>query len=417
MWLVDLALFFAAVALDRRLSGRLYTPLTIFAAAWLLPLALRHMNLVDYEPLNPATSLAIYGGFGCYLVGHSLMLIAAGKFWRPMADDAVVGSLNLKVLTTVCVLAAAGGLAATIAQVMSVIGKFGLIGFLASPLEVREEFTLSGWGALFLLNAILPTLLVLRYRRAGDRADWLTVILTTVAIISLLLANQKQALVKAGVMAATVATLSEQRIRFRTLVVAVSVMLLFFVGYARVTSPYYQGDHRFYVRDGHIHLPHALAPLGNPYHYLTSGYGNLQVLEDDLEYETEGRQTLRPVRYIWLRLQGTREIETHHGRYYYAPLFGNTHTYLAPFISDGGIPLALLASGLIGFFVAWIYVEIVWRGRAWLAPLYGVFGWCLFISFFNNHWTYFGTWILGALALAMGLLTVSRPRARQCDVS
>ena len=416
MWLADLALFFAAIAVDRRLSGRLYTPLTIFAAAWLLPLALRHLNLVDYEPLHPATSLAVYGGFACYLIGHSLMLIAAGRFWRPMADDAVVQSINQKVLTTAIVVAAAGGLAATAAQVMSVVGKFGLIGFIASPLEVREEFTLSGWGALFLLNAIVPTLLVLRYRRAGDRADGLTIALATVAIVSLLLANQKQALVKAGVMAATVATLSEQRIRLRTLVAAVAVMLMFFVGYARVTSPYYHGDHRFYVRDGHIHLPHVLAPLGNPYHYLTSGYGNLQVLEDDLEFETAGRQSLRPLRYIWLRLQGTREIESHHGRYYYAPLFGNTHTYLAPFISDGGIPLALLASGLIGFLAAWIYVEIVWRGRVWLAPLYGVRGWCLFISFFNNHWTYFGTWILGALALVMGLLTASRNQARRSDV-
>ena len=82
MWLADLALFFAAIAVDRRLSGRLYTPLTIFAAAWLLPLALRHLNLVDYEPLHPATSLAVYGGFACYLIGHSLMLIAAGRFWR-----------------------------------------------------------------------------------------------------------------------------------------------------------------------------------------------------------------------------------------------------------------------------------------------------------------------------------------------
>lgn len=401
-WLWDLALIVIVLAADRRLTGRTYTPLGIFTVCWLGPLALRHLGLVDYEPMRPALALAVYGGFACFCVGYAIAMAAAVPRRRPLRDDDLTAQLHPRALTAVCLVATSLGLAATVVQTLSVIRQFGLIGFLANPLEVREEFSLSGWGALFLFNALVPGLLVLRHRARGGRVDTLAWLLGAAAIVSLVAANQKQALVKAVVIAATMATLWEGRIRFRSVVLAGLAMLLFFVGYARVTSPYYHGDHRFYVRDGHIHLPTVLAPLGNPYHYLASGFANLQVLMDDLEWETSGKQTLRPLRYVWIRTQGSHEIETHHGRYYYAPLFGNTHTYLRPFISDGGVGLALLGSLLLGLLVAWLYLEIVSGGKVWLAPAYGVIGWCLFISFFNSHWSYFATLLLLVLAVVLG---------------
>lgn len=408
-WLLDLALMTLVLVADRRLTGRSYTPLGIFTVCWLGPLALRHLGLVDYEPMRPSIALAVYGGFLCFCIGYAIVVMAVAPRFRPLDERALTARLRPGALTAACVIATAGGLAATVVQTMSVINQFGLIGFLVNPLEVREEFSLSGWGALFLFNALVPGLLVMRHRARGGRIDWLALMLGSAAVVSLVLANQKQALVKAVVMAATVATLWESRMRFRNVALAAATVLFFFVGYARVTSPYYHGDHRFYVRDGHIHLPAALAPLGNPYHYLASGFANLQVLADDLEYNTDGKQTLRPLRYLWIRAQGSHEIESHHGRYYYAPLFGNTHTYLRPYLSDGGVSLALLASALIGMGVAWLYLEIICRGRVWLAPAYGVAGWCLFISFFNNHWTYFASLLLFAMAAAFGILIAARP--------
>lgn len=414
-WIADLMLLLVVLAIDRRLSGRAYTPLAIFAVCWLGPLALFHLKLVDYEPMRPAIALAIYGGFFCFWIGYSIVVMAVVGRHAPLSDEALIRRLRPQALTIACVLAAAVGLAATFVQTRAVIGRYGLIGFLANPIEVREEFSLSGWGALFLLNAIVLGLLVLRHRSRRGRVDWLTSILTATALLSLILANQKQAMVKAVMMAAAVATLWEGHVRFRSVAIAVVAMLVFFVGYARVTSPYYHGDHRFYVRDGHIRLPAILAPLGNPYHYLASGYGNLQVLVDDQEYLTDRKQSLRPLRYLWTRLQGSHEIESHHGRYYYAPLLGNTHTYLRPYVGDGGIPLALLASALLGMFVAWLYLEVVCGGKVWMAPAYGVVGWCLFISFFSNHWTYFGTLILLAVALVFGVLVTARPSLEASD--
>jgi hypothetical protein len=403
-WLWDLALIVIVLALDRRLTGRSYTPLGIFTICWLGPLALRHLGLVDYEPMGPALAIAVYGGFACFCIGYAIVMMAVVPRRRTLGDAELTSHLHPKALTAACLLATAFGLAATVVQMRAVINQFGLIGFLANPLEVREEFSLSGWGALFLFNALVPGLLVLRHRARGGRVDTLAWLLGLAAVVSLVAANQKQALVKAVVIAASVATLWEGHVRLRSMAIAATAMLVFFVGYARLTSPYYSGDHRFYVRDGHIDLPAAMAPLGNPYHYLASGFANLQVLMDDLEWQTGGKQTLRPLRYVWIRAQGSHEIESHHGRYYYAPLFGNTHTYLRPFISDGGVPLALLGSLLIGLFVAWLYLEIVCGGKVWLAPAYGVIGWCLFISFFNSHWSYFATLLLLALSVFFGAL-------------
>ena len=403
IWVFDLLLLIGVIYLDRRVSGRLYTPLTLFAACWLGPLALRHLNLVDYEALQPRTLVMIYGGFLSFALGYGIIVNIANRFWAPLDDKKLLAPINQNALTVICLMVSSLGLFATYIQVSSVIASRGLIGFILNPLEVREEFMLTGWGALYLVNALLPSLLVLRHRVRGSKLDKWTVLMGLVVVISLILANQKQALVKAGVMAAIVATLCESRVKFRWLAIAGLALLLFFTGYARVTSPYYKGDHRFYVRDGHISLPHALAPLGNPYHYVTSGYGNFQVFVDDLDHLAEGRKSTRPLRYIWQRLQGSREIESHHGRYYYAPLFGNTHTYQRQFYADGGVAGVLIISGLLGAFCAWIFVEIVWRGRIWLAPFYGVVGWCLFISFFSNHWIYFGSWILFAIALMLGL--------------
>jgi hypothetical protein len=407
IWLVDLTLIVAVLAADRRLTGRSYTPLAIFTVGWLGPLALRHLGLIDYEPMKPALAVAYYGGYACFAVGYAVVMLAVMPRRRFVPESVLTARLRPGALTAACVLATAGGLAATIVQTRAVIAQFGLIGFLANPLEVREEFSLSGWGALFLFNAFVPGLLVLRHRARGGRIDALAVLMGLATVVSLVAANQKQALVKAVVMAAAMATPWERAIRVRTMALTAAAMLLFFIGYARVTSPYYHGDHRFYVRDGHIHLPAALAPLGNPYHYLVQGYANLQVLVDDLDHHTDGKQTLRPLRYLWARVQGSHEIESHHGRYYYAPLFGNTHTYLRPFVSDGGVPLALLGSLLLGLIAAWLYVEVVSGGRTWLAPAYGVVGWCLFISFFSNHWTYFATLLLFALAGVFGLIIAS----------
>lgn len=402
IWIWDLLLIAVTVSLDRRISGRRYSPLSVFAVSWLGPLALRHLDLVDYEPLNLAAGLMIYGGFLCFALGYTLVLAAAVKSGGPCEESSLVGRLDPRVLTVVTMIVTIAGAAVTAYQVVSVIAAYGLIGFILNPLEVREDFMLSGWGAVYQINLLLPSLLVLRHRSLGGRPDRWTVLMGIVVVVALLLADQKQALVKAFVMAAVVATLFETSVKLRTLASIALVLLLFFVGYARITSPYYEGDHRFYVRDGHIHLPQVLAPLGNPYHYLTSGYGNLQIYVDDLDEHLGGKDSTRPFRYIWQRLQGSRDIESHHGRFYYGPLFGNTHTYLRQFFADGGVPAALLLSAVLGLFCAWIYVEIVWGGNVWLAPLYGVIGWCLFISFFSNHWVYFGTWLLFALALLVG---------------
>lgn len=405
--LADLALLGGALWADRRLTGRLYTPLALFAVCWLGPLSLHDLRLIDYEPLKPAIALAVYGSFAAFALGYAAIVLALAPRRRPLPEDALTARLRPRALTWACLLATGGGLVATVVQTRAIIAQFGLIGFVANPLEVREEFALSGWGALFLLNALVPPLLVLRHRARGGRVDRLAVLLGLLAVVSLVAANQKQALIKAVVIGAAVATLWERRVRLRGVVVAGLMMLLFFVGYARVTSPYYHGDHRFYVRDGHVHLPTVLAPLGNPYHYIAQGFANLQVLDDDQDWFTDGKQTLRPLRYLWIRAQGSHEIESHHGRYYYAPLFGNVHTYLRPFVGDGGVPLALLLSALLGALAAWLYLEIVCGGHVWLAPLWGVAGWCLFISFFSNHWTYFGTWLLAAAALVLGALAAA----------
>jgi len=412
IFLADLALLGAALWMDRRLTGRLYTPLALFAVCWLGPLALHDLRLVDYEPLKPALAVAVYGAFACFALGYAAVLLALAPRRRPLDEDRLTAQLRPRALTVACVAATGGGLVATVVQTRAIIAQYGLIGFLANPLEVRDEFSLSGWGALFLLNALVPPLLVLRHRARGGRLDTLAVLLGLAAAVSLVAANQKQALIKAVIIGAVVATLWERRVRVRGVVLAGLLMLLFFVGYARVTSPYYHGDHRFYVRDGHVHLPTVLAPLGNPYHYIAQGFANLQVLADDQEWFTDGKQTLRPLRYLWVRVQGSHEIETHHGRYYYAPLFGNVHTYLRPLVGDGGIPLALLGSALLGMFAAWLYLEIVCGGRLWLAPCWGVAGWCLFISFFSNHWSYFGTLLLAAAALVLGVF-VAGPGGRR----
>ena len=405
IWILDMLLLALILTLDRKVSGRMYTPLSLFAACWLGTLALRHLNLVDYEPLDMSAAFLIYGSFASFTLGYLLIIVMGRRFWSPLPDAELIARVDPQALTGICALVCGVGILSTVIQISSVVAARGLIGFLINPLEVREEFMLTGWGALFLLNILLPGLLVLRHRARGTGVDQLTVIMGCIAVFGLVMTNQKQAIVKAGVIASVMAALFEQHVRLRSLVVVAAALLLFFVGYARVTSPYYEGDHRFYVRDGHIDLPQELAPLGNPYHYLTSGYGNLQVFTDDLDHHSSGRESLRALRYIWTRLQGSREIEPHHGRFYYAPLFGNTHTYLRQFYADGGIPGAMVLSLLVGVICAWVYFEIIFRGRMWLAPAYGVMGWCLFISFFSNHWIYFGTWLLFGFAGLLGLMS------------
>ncbi len=303
MWLADVLLWMLIVGLDRMLTGRRFSPLAIFATSWLGTLALRHLNLIDYEPASATMILFFYGSLLAFATGYFLFTLGISRFWAPLRGQCVATALPTCVLGRVALGACCIGVVAAAVEVRSVIANRGLIGFLIAPLAVREEFTLLGWGVIYQINALVPCLLVLRHRASGRRVDAFALVLGGAAMIALVLANQKQAIVKAVVMASIVATLFEDRIRMKYLVGACIGMLLFFIGYTRITSPYYFGDHRFYVRDGHIHLPQMLAPLGNPYHYMTSGYGNFTEYYHDLEHNTDGEQTARPMRYIWMRLK------------------------------------------------------------------------------------------------------------------
>jgi hypothetical protein len=387
--------------LDRAVSGRRYTPLSLFATAWLGPLALYHLRLVDYAPMQPKGALLLYGSYCTFVLGYLLVVLPYRRAFHAAGEARLLADLRAAPLTAIAVVLSLAGAVATLVQTRAVLREFGPLGFVLAPLAVREEFVRVGWGTLFECNLLVPAILVLRHQVLGRR-DRLTVILGVVAGVGLVLADQKQTVVKAGVIAGGAATLLEGRVRLRHLAVGALLLLGFFVGYARLTSPYYSGDHRFYVRDGHIHLPRALAPLGNPYHYVTSPFANFQVLVEDHDVRRHGLQTLRPLRYLWLRLQGTRDIETHHGRFYYAPLYGNTHTWLRQPYEDFGMAGVLGFPALVGLLCGWIFAEAALRGRVAVIPAYGVLGWCLFISFFSNHWVYFGTWVLAAIALLVG---------------
>lgn len=405
---LDVTLWGLTLLLDRAVSGRRYTPLSLFATAWLGPLALYHLRLVDYAPMQPKGALLLYGSYCTFVVGYLLVAMPYRRAFRACAEDRLQADLRRAPLTAIAVALAAVGAVATVVQTRAILREFGPLGFLLAPLEVREEFMRAGWGTLFQCNLLVPAVLVLRHHARG-RVDRITVLLGILAGVGLLLADQKQAVVKAGVIAGGAATLLESRVRLRHLAVVALLMLGFFVGYARLTSPYYFGDHRFYVRDGHIHLPRALAPLGNPYHYVTSPFANFQLLVDDNDRQRNGLESLRPLRYVWQRLQGSRDIETHHGRFYYAPLYGNTHTWLRQPYEDFGMAGVLLYPAAVGLLCAWLFGEAARRGRVALVPVYGVLGWCLFISFFSNHWVYFGTWVLVAISLAVGAAMAMGP--------
>ncbi len=305
-------------------------------------------------------------------------------------------------------LCAVVGATAGAVQTMDVLPSFGWHGWLDDTLGIKNSYAQPGWQAVWVVNYLVPVLGLLLARNSDSTKHKIeAAFLGATATGFLLLAAQRRSIITALVIVVLGSRL-KPRTKAKVALVGAVVSVTFFVAYNAIKSPYYEGDWRYYVRDGAVSLPHELRWLSSPLFYATSGFAAFDA------YVRRPRQdpgeTFIAAIDLLNKVGPTITKPTNILEHTYIPFPTNVYTYLRPFYGDFGAAGVILAPLFLGWLATWVYTRGKReRGVGWTLST-GVLGWCVCITFFSNHFVYMATLLMLATAVLVGLF-VAWPRA------
>jgi oligosaccharide repeat unit polymerase len=133
-------------------------------------------------------------------------------------------------------------------------------------------------------------------------------------------------------------------------------------------SPYYNGDYRFWVSNGVVHLPYSLKGLSLPLVYITGSFPTLSAHLDQLMSSNDygyGYYTFRPIVSVINIFFNEIKIPDTHSEFYYVgrDLYFNVYTYLRPFIDDFGFFGGIIGPFFQGLLTNWFYVQLIYRKK------------------------------------------------------
>jgi hypothetical protein len=397
LFVLLVAVLAVLVVTARRVWGHLLSPAVLLGVCWLGPAAVVASGIIRYHPISNLGWGLIIGSYAAFLAGCLMQVSQAGG--QGLASDEASflrrlrGRFSPDALWLV-ILFYAG--AAVVGGALLSREYLGMgLGYISEHvLELRGGFYRSGIGLLYRCAgaaAILACFHLLAVRR---RRGWAVPLLLTAMGLTLL--TLEKTFFIETILGVTVTSLivthppciTPRRSAMRLAAVVVLTALVamsFFVGYTNFKSPYYGGDHQFWVSDGYIRLPWGLRTLGNPLKYLTSGYIAFdQYLHHNAAEERGwGRESFNLLYVVAGKLYPI-EVPEWGEPFALTPLPTNVTTYLGRIYRDFGILGCLVLPFLMGICYQWVYRHAA-RGDPLFLVLYGGGSWILFVSFFSFH--------------------------------
>jgi len=392
---------------SNKIYGNYFSPLSIQGFIWFFSLGLYSLKIIDYDNLSIKTWAIIIGSFVCFSIG-SLFITIIFK----IKNKNFFSKIDEKKLLRVIYFLFFIGLIGFLVNVNDIFRRYGLSGIIESWRYVRGEFGVNFFELPFSMN-ILNVPLSFLYINLFKKKRIRVFIIMAFSLLVLPLAFQKTNFIKAIVLTFFVYVLIKEKVStIKPFIITICVCLLFFITYWIFS--YQRDPYTYYVQNLGFKIPNKiLAYLSQPYTYLSASFPTFQALTEDnagLEIYRKnypiGFEVFNPIYYMLSKFDNSITSERFLSEVYYIPIGFNVYTYLGNIYKDFGVIGTLIIPFFIGFVSTLIYLKVVKNGQLAYAFPYSIICWCIFITFFSNHFFYLNNWYFFLILFLIGKYVV-----------
>ncbi len=377
--LVCFALAILSLHLSRIHCGEKLGPIGIFLGVWFSVFGLYLLKLYPFNDISMEVWFYFLGGALVFYCANVLVY----SFYPRKKHSAPSRLLSQRKLRKAVYWSFAIGLFGFLLLFLRIVAKYGFSAFIESPETIHSDFTLQFVGYFYLFNGITPVLAYLYIEKFQDRKA-LMWMLIGVSLFTLLFSASRTNTLRALVMIyLSLVYLSAIKANLRNIAVIGALAVTFFVGYHFYKNPYL-AERLAKTRNFE---PAELVVLAPTYGYIAAPFSVFEKRAESLREYEWGINTFntvaRFIKIVWpdmpVRSLG-QETE-----YLCNPVCSNVFTYLDVYYRDFGVWGVYGLTFLQGILVAIFFANMKWRNRPELFMVNAVFGWCLFVSFFSNH--------------------------------
>ncbi len=409
IFLIFCLAIYSILKISLRIFGDIWSPLGIHGFVWFGGLGLYSLKIVNYDSLTIHSWLILIGSFFAFGLGCFISLFPYAR-QKTLMEKAKFDEFR----TRWCVYVLFSiGMVGFVVNTLSFVNSYGLSGMLTAWRSVRQEFGVEFFELPFAMN-VLNVPLAYFYLRNFKKRRSIIFVMMIISLFVLPSAFNKTNFIRAMVILFFVyAVTSQKKIPLKAFIAVGLVSLLFFMGYWYFS--YRRNPYTYYVEDQKFRLPKSISIIAQPYVYMTANFPAFQAMANDissLEYYRAtypwGYKTFFPFYVLLSKIDNSLSAKKIPGKFYNVPIPYNTYTYLRHFYSDFGAIGAIIFPFLIGLGSSFLFLQITKAGKIEYFLLYGVVGWCLFISFFSNHFSYLNVWYFCILSFLIGKIIKTR---------
>jgi len=381
MVFVYLALAVGTLLISVRLFHDIYSPVAIMGFVWFTLLALYDMRLYPYHPLKWSTTLDFVTAITMYFLGCSIgrLLVAAGGGEARAAGIDVAEGVDSVRLRKVIIWLWVIGTLGFLGLFLRIVTLYGVAAFLSAPQLVHDNFSVRFLGYPWLANLFIPVLSFLYFKKVGKSGLIIGAGVTSLLWLSISVSrtNIIQAMFMA-IVAASFLGLTRHDIRnlFITGIAAVVFFSLF--AFLKDTSHAERLLHDQF-------RPKELRLFSSAYGYFTAPIATYEAMKADqqgLEYGINTFVTgVKVLNLVGFNLPIPKKPQ----KSYRTPVRCNVYTFIDVYYKDFGYYGIVILSFIQGLLVMVFYSRMKESGCYHLFLVNSVLAWCIFTTFFANH--------------------------------
>ena len=386
--MVSFTLFLLAASgllLSKKLLDDFFSPPAVYNFFWCFALGCLELGWIDYEPLRAGGWQVIWLGYAGFM-GGCLVLTAYGmgkKGWRNAQP--AFQHLDRKKLERVLIVMFALGIFGFVVQLAHLQFSIGLGSFISDPMRAREDHTnikyLGFFNILNVSNFVLALMYLVLYQRPRK---WVVLIMLW-ALATTFVTTDRTRFFYMVIWAFYVGAYLFRRLDLSPrLIFAAGATFLALFGFFLLIAKIYKKE-AFSDNAEYVNVGEELAPLVDPYIYLTGSFPVLQAFLDDHHEHTHGRRSFEPyvkvIEVVYPEFERAEIV----GKFYRVPIELNACTYLEPYYKDWGIAGILIGSLVSGLIAMTAYFVMRQRKTLFSVYLSSLLTFCVTISIFVNH--------------------------------
>lgn len=399
---------------SKRVLGDYFSPPAIYNFFWSFSLGALALDWINYDPLYDNVLQAIALSYMAFMAGSAIVLLYAIGKTQWLNAEPCWRYLDRRRLERILKILFVLGIFGFLIQLAHLQSALGLSTFVEAPSEARELHSNVKYLGFFNLLNVANFAIALLYLCLYRRPQLWVVLIMLWAMATTFITTDRTRFFYMVIWSFYIIVYLYRRIRINprlamTAVAVLALLLGFFLLIAKVYKKQAFDDNLEYVNVGD-----ELAPLVDPYIYLTGSYPVLQAFLEDKREPDYGKNSFAPIVTLIQLVYPELERAELVGKFYRVPIELNACTYLEPFYKDFGFLGLIFGPLMLGLVCTWAYVWM--RQRKTLFSIYttALLSFCVTISIFVNHFTQIATWFFIAIGYVVyRYCHVAEPQPRE----